>query len=116
MKILLLMFFLTTCTLYGKSRVSLIELPLGAIVTENNISGNTWMQSGYMNVTYIHGTKLLFNALLKQGWKRQQFIPMGRKKDRCLALFQKNNNRITVMIWAEKVNKTGFSWGLNPGK
>lgn len=115
-RVLIFTVLFAACSLYGKKSVSLFELPVGAVITENNISGNTWMQNGYINVTYIHGSKLLFNTLQKQGWRRQQLVPMGRKNDRCLAVFRKNNNRITVMIWSEKVNKTGFSWGLNPGK
>ena len=102
MKTVFFITFFAVCSLFSQTPATLIKLPLGSVIIENNFSGNTWLQSGYINVTYVYGVRLIYNCLEKQGWRNVQIISMGKNKNRQLAVFQKNSSKITVMIWSEK--------------
>lgn len=95
-----------------KSKVK-IKLPISAKVTSRDNSGKGWNENGFMNVTYVLAKKQFATKLRSQNWSLEQYIDMGKKKERCLTVWQKGGQKMTLMIWRVKNGQSAFSWGLN---
>ena len=110
MKTLLLILFTSAIVLFG-AEVS-IRLPVGCVVTDNDNSGKTWAQSGFINVTYVTALNNFTSSLRSQGWREIQHIEMGKEKLQSIMLWQRGNDKLTLMLWKVQVAQTGFSWGI----
>ncbi len=94
----------------------LLRLPVSAVVTSSDNSGKTWSQNGYLPVTYVTALKQMSSALRAEGWKQIQHINLKKSQSSCIMVWQRQNRKITVMIWKVLIDQTGFSWGVNRDK
>ena len=88
-----------------------IRLPVGSIVTDNDSSGKTWNQNGFLNVTFVAARAHFSSVLASQGWRHVQSIEMGREKKQEIMTWQRGDVRIILMLWKISTAKTGFAWG-----
>lgn len=90
-----------------------IRLPVSATVTSTDNTGKTWRQNGFLPVPYVAAVNQISACLRGQGWKRTQYISLGKDKSRCIMVWECGGKKITVMVWRILVDQSGFSWGIN---
>ncbi len=73
---------------------------------------NTWRESGALGETYGSGVRTVGACLEGQGYRLEYDIPMAGG-GRVLQQWEKEGERIIVMLWEMKDGRTGCSWGVS---
>lgn len=97
------------------------KLPPSAYVTESNLSGGGWLESGVILLTYVQAEAGFMTEMSRQGWR---FVHSTTLNDgmtagtsrRKLSLWRCGRRELTLMLWRIDVGKTGFSWGIAEAK
>ena len=89
------------------------RLPVGAVVSSTTPDGKGWIMSGHVDLTFVSARQRFSTAIGSAGWMLKQSIPLGRMNDRCLELWSRQDDELTIMLWRISVDRTGFSWGIS---
>ncbi len=73
---------------------------------------NTWRESGALGETYASGVRTVETCLEGQGYRLQYDILVAGG-GRVLQQWEKEGERIIVMLWEMKDGRTGCSWGVS---
>lgn len=88
------------------------RMPGGFEATWKQGRNNTWRESGTLDGTYESGVRTVKACLEGQGYVLQYDIPMAGG-GRVLQQWEKEGERIIVMIWDMGDGRTGCSWGVS---
>lgn len=87
-------------------------MPGGFEVRWSQERNHTWRESGMLDEAYASGDRTVRTCLEGQGYRLQYDIPMESGR-RCLMQWEKDGERIIVMVWETKDGRTGLSWGVS---
>lgn len=73
---------------------------------------NTWRESGALAETYESGTRTVGACLEGQGYRLEYDIPMAGG-GKVLQQWEREGERIIVMMWNMGDGRTGCSWGVS---
>ncbi|MBR6023029.1 MAG: hypothetical protein IK066_11515 [Kiritimatiellae bacterium] len=73
---------------------------------------NTWRESGTLDEVYSSGLRTVGACLEGQGYALQYDIPMAGG-GRVVQQWEKDGERIIVMVWEKRDGRTGLSWGVS---
>jgi hypothetical protein len=73
---------------------------------------NTWRESGVLGEVYESALRTVGTCLEGQGYVLRYDIPMAGG-GRVLQQWEKDGERIIVMLWETKDGRTGLSWGVS---
>lgn len=81
--------------------------------TENggNAPVKTWSNSGEMQLSFAAARTRVISKYEGAGFKLKHEIPLGKRNNRCLMLWEKGETKTIVMLWRIDIGRTGFSTG-----
>lgn len=88
------------------------RMPGGFEVTWKQGRNNTWRESGTLDEVYASGVRTVEACLEGQGYALQYDIPMTGG-GRVVQQWEKEGERIIVMVWEKQDGRTGLSWGVS---
>lgn len=95
--------------------IPLFKLPLSAKVLRSDDSGDTWRENGFVKAPFASAVGQFESALSRDNWQFVRRIELSRMPERSLFVWRRGANEITLMLWRESPDKTGFSWGVDTG-
>lgn len=94
---------------------SRIPLPRQATVLLTSPDGHGWLQTGVIRLSFTAARRSWISLLENNGWTLTQSINLAEKERKYheLCLFQREKNKIMLMLWEDSPADTGFSWGID---
>lgn len=96
----------------GESARGEPRMPGGFEARWSQERNNTWRESGSLDEVYESGLRSVRTCLEGQGYRLQYDIPVAGG-GRVLQQWEKDGERIIVMVWEKQDGNTGLSWGVS---
>ena len=88
-------------------------MPVGFAVATASEENTTWRQSGELAMSYEMAVAAVKATLTCQGYaERHDIVPDEATKQRIM-LWEKDDEKIIVMMWQKEIAKTGCAWGVS---
>lgn len=97
---------------WGNAALAEPRMPGGFEARWSQEQNNTWRESGTLDEMYASGVRSVSACLEGQGYALQFDIPMESGR-RSLQQWNKDGERIIVMVWEKQDGRTGLSWGVS---
>lgn len=110
-QIVLCLFFLALAYVNAAPK---LELPRQAEILFRSPDGRGWLQTGIVKLSYSAALRSFANKLEEQGWELEKTIDLsqGRRQYCELFLWRQEKIKIMLMLWEDKPQQCGFSWGV----
>ena len=89
------------------------QMPVGFVATATNAENSTWREFGHLPVSYVMAVAAVKAAMLAQGYAEKHDIAPDEAKGRRIMLWEKEGEKIILMMWEIEIAKTGCAWGVS---
>lgn len=89
--------------------VLLASMPLSAEKAKQQEEG--WTTSGELAYSYSYAKTYLGHKLRLKGWVCKLGFTCGPRRSIEHSVWEKDGQKLQVMIWRIDANRTGYSWG-----
>lgn len=88
-------------------------MPVGFVATAASAENSTWREFGHLPVSYVMAVQAVKAAMLAQGYSEKHDIESDEKTARRVMLWEKEGEKIILMVWEIEIAKTGCAWGVS---
>jgi len=90
-------------------------MPIGFEATATNAENTAWREFGFLPMSYAMAVVAVKAAMEAQGYAEKHDIVSGGGEGRRVMLWEKENEKIILMLWEIDIDKTGCAWGVSDG-
>jgi len=89
------------------------RMPVGFEATATQSENSTWREFGFLPVSYVMAVEAVKAAMVAQGYKEKHDITSDENAGRRVMLWEKEGEKIILMLWEIEIAKTGCAWGVS---